>query len=65
MLTGSGDVDMYLAYVNRSRIDVLTGMLGPMKRALLRSRMRGTVAGALEAAQREAERRHAQTRGAN
>jgi hypothetical protein len=65
MLTGSGDADMYLAYVNRSRVDVLTGMLGAMKRALLRSRMRGTVAGALEAAQREAERRRAPTRGAN
>ena len=57
MVAGDGDGDMYLAYVNRSRVDVLTGMFGGMKRALLRSRMRGTVAGALAAAQRDAERR--------
>lgn len=57
MLTGAGDSDMYLAYVNRSRVDLLTGMLGGMKRAVLRSRTRGAVAGALAAAQRDAERR--------
>jgi hypothetical protein len=57
MLSGSDDGEMYLAYVNRSRVDVLTGMLGGVKRALLRSRMRGTVTGALAAAQRDAERR--------
>lgn len=61
MLSGSHEREMYLAYVNRSRVDVLTGMLGGMKRALLRSRMRGTVAGGLEAAQRDAERRLALT----
>jgi hypothetical protein len=60
MLTGSGDADMYLAYVNRSRVDVLTGMFGAMKRTMLRSRMRGTVAAALKSAQRDAEQRHAQ-----
>jgi hypothetical protein len=61
VMLSANDGEMYLAYVNRSRVDVLTGMLGGMKRALLRSRMRGTVADALEAAQRDAERRLAQT----
>jgi hypothetical protein len=61
ILHGNHDGEMYLAYVNRSRVDVLTGMLGGMKRALLRSRMRGAVAGALEAAKGDAERRLALT----
>jgi hypothetical protein len=63
VLLSGHDREMYLAYVNRSRVDVLTGMLGGVKRALLRSRLRGTVARALEAAQRDAERRLAQTAG--
>jgi hypothetical protein len=61
MLQGNGPDDMYLVYANRSRVDVLSGMFGAMKRALLRSRMRGTVADALVAAQRDAERRWEQT----
>jgi hypothetical protein len=63
MLTGRGGGDMYRACVNRSRVDVLTGIFGAMKRAVPRSRMRGTAAGTLAAAQCDAERRRDQTGG--
>ena len=40
----AGDGSAYLVYVNRSRLDVLGGMLGAVKRPIVRSRTRSAVA---------------------
>src|SRR5690606_2821671 len=50
---------MYLVYANRSRVDAIGGLLGPIKRAVVRSRARATLDATLERARREIERRYA------
>lgn len=47
----------YLAYVSRSRIDVLGGFWGGVKRRLVRSRLRGVIERTLVAARNTAEAR--------
>ena len=38
--TDPSHTGMYLVYVNRSRIDLLSGFLGPLRRAIMRGRLR-------------------------
>ncbi len=53
------DARMYLVYANRSRVDAIGGLFGPIKRAVVRSRARATLGPTLERAKREVERRYA------
>jgi hypothetical protein len=49
----------YLVYLNRSRVDVFGGLLGPMTRHIVTSKARGTVANQLGRLQRTLERQFA------
>jgi hypothetical protein len=49
----------YVVYVNRSRVDILDGVFGGMKRRILGSRARSTVSGQLGRLQRNLEREFA------
>jgi hypothetical protein len=46
----------YVAYVNRSRVDVFGGLLGPLKRRIVSSKARGTVSDQLARVQEKLER---------
>lgn len=52
---------MYLVYANRSRVDAIGGLFGPIKRTFVRSRARATLGPTLERAKRDVERRYAPT----
>jgi hypothetical protein len=47
----------YVVYLNRSRLDVFDGLFGGLKRTIVRSRMRSSVADKLVAARDRVERR--------
>jgi hypothetical protein len=51
----AGGTGMYLIYVNRSRSDALTGFMGPLKRAIVRSRSRSGAEDALRRLKRTLE----------
>lgn len=53
------DRGMYLVYANRSRVDAIGGLFGPIKRAVVRSRARATLGPTLERAKHEVEGRYA------
>ncbi|MGE0591049.1 MAG: hypothetical protein AB7G23_03725 [Vicinamibacterales bacterium] len=53
-----------LVYANRSRIDVLGGFLGGLKRALIRSRVKGVVENNLRGVRDRLERAYAEQRAA-
>jgi hypothetical protein len=55
-----GEDDTYLVYVNRSRVHALRGFLGGVKRTVVRSRTRSTMANYLEQARDMVERRFAE-----
>jgi len=56
----SSEGRMYLVYANRSRVDAIGGLLGPLKRAFVRSRARATLGPTLERAKRSVEQRFAE-----
>ena len=64
LLIPDSPTSAYLLYINRSRLDVLGGLLGTLKRPIVRSRTRSAVADHLVRARDMVERRYAASRSA-